>query len=393
MQGTGIAEEADEDTSTEDDFSGEPPGLDNIIIFGEAEFDSDSVPLVFKENQTVAAPATKKVKPLVDLAINAEHEEDPKELAATKKAVKEVDNSVQSLDEFIFKKGAPAIFLAEAAEGSIVFKQGKLCSCLAQRHNPVSNYLSCGTIVCEQEREGSYSFCGALVLKEGSSYAGLSVVGLPFSKVAAEAYAKRLVDYDRNAATRTKVCDGQSDYYKMEGNNCLSAKEGSVLKQQQEEADEAAISYQGKVIIIIDLGGCKRILHKDGATEMDELVGYEMFIHDFAWSNKRGGTIDGEVFNTNMPWLGVFSPWTQINLLRFSTITPWMYNDFNSDGHVLAGDPRMDRSHWNDDGRSKKPYPTQVGNSTSIPWDPGGANALHDMMLLEDKQYFDGTVM
>ncbi|KAL5650736.1 hypothetical protein ACJX0J_036194, partial [Zea mays] len=195
----------------------------------------DSVPLVFKENQTVAAPATKKVKPLVDLAINAEHEEGPKELAATKKSVKEVDNSVQSLDEFIFKKGAPAIFLAEAAEGSIVFKQGKLCSCLAQRHNPVSNYLSCGTIVCEQEREGSYSFCGALVLKEGSSYAGLSVVGLPFSKVAAEAYAKRLVDYDRNAATRTE--------------------EGSVLKQQQEEADEAAISYQGKVIIIIDLGG------------------------------------------------------------------------------------------------------------------------------------------
>lgn len=132
LQGTGIAEEADEDTSTEDDFSGEPPGLDNIIIFGEAEFDSDSVPLVFKENQTVAAPATKKVKPLVDLAINAEHEEGPKELAATKKVMKEVDNSVQSLDEFIFKKGAPAIFLAEAAEGSIVFKQGKLCSCLAQ---------------------------------------------------------------------------------------------------------------------------------------------------------------------------------------------------------------------------------------------------------------------
>jgi hypothetical protein len=133
LQGTGIAEEADEDTSTEDDFSGDlPPGLDNIIIFGEAEFDSDSAPLVFKENQTVAAPTTKKVKPLVDLAINVEHEESPKELAATKKVVKEVDNSVQSLDEFIFKKGAPTIFLAEAAEGSIVFKQGKLCSCLAQ---------------------------------------------------------------------------------------------------------------------------------------------------------------------------------------------------------------------------------------------------------------------
>jgi hypothetical protein len=88
-------------------------------------------------------------------------------------------------------------------------------------------------------------------------------------------------------------------------------KGGSVLKQQQEETDEAAISYKGKVIIIIDLGGCKRILHKDGATEMDELVGYEMSIHDFAWSNKRGGTINGEVSNTNMPWLGVCSPWAR----------------------------------------------------------------------------------
>ncbi|KAL5658185.1 hypothetical protein ACJX0J_031348, partial [Zea mays] len=157
------------------------------------------------------------------------------------------------------KKGAKVISLAEAAKGSIVFKQGKPCSCQARQHDLVSNCLSCGKIVCEQEGEGPCSFCGALVLKEGSTYAGLSDVGLPLSEAetAAEAYAKRLVDYDRNAAARTKVYDDQSDYYEMEGNSWLSSKERSVLKQQQEEAEEAAKIQKGKVIVTFDLVGRK----------------------------------------------------------------------------------------------------------------------------------------
>ncbi|ONM54948.1 transcription regulator [Zea mays] len=159
------------------------------------------------------------------------------------------------------KKGAKVISLAEAAKGSIVFKQGKPCSCQARQHDLVSNCLSCGKIVCEQEGEGPCSFCGALVLKEGSTYAGLSDVGLPLSEAetAAEAYAKRLVDYDRNAAARTKVYDDQSDYYEMEGNSWLSSKERSVLKQQQEEAEEAAKIQKGKVIVTFDLVGRKVI--------------------------------------------------------------------------------------------------------------------------------------
>ncbi|KAF3324238.1 activating signal cointegrator 1 [Carex littledalei] len=122
------------------------------------------------------------------------------------------------------KKGGKAISLAEAAKGSVVFKQGKPCACQARRHALVSNCLSCGKIVCEQEGEGPCSFCGALVLKEGSTYAGLTDFDAPLSKeeVAAEDYAKRLVDYDRNSAARTKVIDDQSDYYEIEGNSWLS---------------------------------------------------------------------------------------------------------------------------------------------------------------------------
>lgn len=88
----------------------------------------------------------------------------------------------------------------------------------------MSNCLSCGKIVCEQEGEGPCNFCGALVLKEGSMYAGLDegITLLTDAEATAEAYAKRLVEYDRNSAARTTVIDDQSDYYEMEGNSWLS---------------------------------------------------------------------------------------------------------------------------------------------------------------------------
>lgn len=122
------------------------------------------------------------------------------------------------------KKTGKVVSLAEAAKGSIVFQQGKPCSCQARRHRLVSNCLSCGKIVCEQEGEGPCNFCGALVLREGSNYAGLDATAVPLSdkEVAAEAYAKRLVEYDRNSAARTTVIDDQSDYYEIEGNSWLS---------------------------------------------------------------------------------------------------------------------------------------------------------------------------
>uniref|UniRef100_A0A0E0QRC8 Uncharacterized protein n=1 Tax=Oryza rufipogon TaxID=4529 RepID=A0A0E0QRC8_ORYRU len=169
------------------------------------------------------------------------------------------------------KKAVKAISLAEAAKGSIVFKQGKPCSCQARQHNLVSNCLSCGKIVCEQEGEGPCSFCGALVLMEGSTYAGLSDVGIPLSEAEAEAeaYAKRLVDYDRNSAARTKVYDDQSDYFEMEGNSWLSSKEKSDLKKQHGEAQEAAEKDKGKVVVTFDLVGRKVILNKDGATVLE----------------------------------------------------------------------------------------------------------------------------
>ncbi|XP_068638758.1 uncharacterized protein [Aristolochia californica] len=163
------------------------------------------------------------------------------------------------------KKSGKVVSLAEAAKGSIVFQQGKPCSCQARRHNLVSNCMSCGKIVCEQEGEGPCSFCGALVLGEGSTYAGLEDTLVPLSdaEVVAEAFTKRLVDYDRNSAARTTVIDDQSDYYELEGNSWLSPEEKELLKQKKEELEEADRARRKKVIMTFDLVGRKVLMDGD----------------------------------------------------------------------------------------------------------------------------------
>ncbi|KAJ0988304.1 hypothetical protein J5N97_006660 [Dioscorea zingiberensis] len=169
------------------------------------------------------------------------------------------------------KKSGKVISLAEAAKGSIVFQQGKPCSCQARQHKLVSNCLSCGKIVCEQEGEGPCSFCGVLVLREGSTYAGLDDLVVPRSDVeaAAEAYAKRLVEYDRDSAARTTVIDDQSDYYEIEGNSWLSAEEKDLLMKKQKQIEEANEARRKKVIVTFDLLGRKVLVNKDEASELE----------------------------------------------------------------------------------------------------------------------------
>lgn len=169
------------------------------------------------------------------------------------------------------KKAGKVVSLAEAAKGSFVFQQGKPCPCQARQHRLVSNCLSCGKIVCEQEGEGPCSFCGALVLKEGSTYAGLEESMPPISdaEFAAEAYAKRLVDYDRNSAARTTVIDDQSDYYEIEGNSWLSNEEKQLLRKKQEETEEAELAKRNKVVVTFDLVGRKVILNRDEVEELE----------------------------------------------------------------------------------------------------------------------------
>ncbi|XP_004299369.1 PREDICTED: activating signal cointegrator 1 [Fragaria vesca subsp. vesca] len=170
------------------------------------------------------------------------------------------------------KKAGKVVSLAEAAKGSIVFQQGKPCSCQARRHGLVSNCLSCGKIVCEQEGEGPCNFCGALVLKEGSSYAGLDESYTPVvsdAEAAAEAYAKRLVEYDRDSAARTTVIDDQSDYFEIEGNSWLSKEEKKLLKEKQEQIEEAERAKRNRVVVTFDLFGRKVLFNEEELAELE----------------------------------------------------------------------------------------------------------------------------
>ncbi|KAK9119285.1 hypothetical protein Scep_017378 [Stephania cephalantha] len=124
------------------------------------------------------------------------------------------------------------------------------------------------------EGEGPCSFCGALVLKEGSSYAGLdeAVVPLSDAEAAAEAFAKRLVDYDRNSAARTTVIDDQSDYYEIEGNKWLSTEEKELLIKKREQVEEDERVRRNKVVVTFDLVGRKVVVNKDEASEEHGLL-------------------------------------------------------------------------------------------------------------------------
>ncbi|MCO5592104.1 hypothetical protein L7F22_046099 [Adiantum nelumboides] len=157
------------------------------------------------------------------------------------------------------KKTGKGISLAEVAEGKIIMARGAPCQCQATRHHLVTNCISCGWIVCEQEGEGPCNFCGALVLKEGSTYAGLEGSNVPKSdsEAAAQAFKDRLVEYGRTSSQRTTVIDDQSDYFQVDENAWLSEEEKRAILKRQEEAQLAEEARKKKVVVSIDLLGRK----------------------------------------------------------------------------------------------------------------------------------------
>ncbi|CAM8972765.1 unnamed protein product [Rhodiola kirilowii] len=264
--------------------------LDNII--GEEAGKSLIEEYLLRRGSPLRAPASSSklqvyVKPPSDertLSATKKQQKPPKELKGTTTKAENQPLSSSNVPNNSTKgpqggsnkkKSGKLVSLAEAAKGSIVFLQGKPCSCQARRHRLVSNCLSCGKIVCEQEGEGPCSFCGALVLKEGSQYAGLeeTVPVLSEAEAAAEAFAKRLVDYDRNSAARTTVIDDQSDYYEIEGNSWLSTEEKELIMKKRAEVDEAERAKKSKVVLTFDLVGRKVLVNEDEVSALKPEVG------------------------------------------------------------------------------------------------------------------------
>ena len=166
--------------------------------------------------------------------------------------------------EVVKKKPAPAKPRADPARAQ---KQPQkvdsgprvLCNCFGTAHKALTNCLTCGRIVCEQEGYGPCPFCGSPVTKEGTEIGAYAN-----SKEAAKAIElkDRLIKYDKTAAKRTTIYDDQEDYFTtspwLSKDEIKSreekAKQHELEKIKKEEAKKKmfiSFNFGGQVVSVV----------------------------------------------------------------------------------------------------------------------------------------------
>jgi len=85
----------------------------------------------------------------------------------------------------------------------------------------VNNFLGCGKVICEQEGEGPYSFCGSEVWHHDRPIQHLRGPSeqISESEEKANVLKNKLLAYDRNEKSQTTIIDDQSDYFNIDGNS------------------------------------------------------------------------------------------------------------------------------------------------------------------------------
>ncbi|KAM7405831.1 hypothetical protein PAMP_000251 [Pampus punctatissimus] len=168
------------------------------------------------------------------------------------------------------------------------------CECLAQRHKLISNCISCGRIVCEQEGSGPCLFCGCLVCTKEeqeilqrdsnkSQKLRKKLMGvtdcvdrdyLPHQEAKMKAglekavqHKEKLLEFDRNSVRRTQVLDDESDYFASESNQWLSPGERDKIKKKEEELRELRHASRKDRKITLDFAG-RRVI--DEGNELNE---------------------------------------------------------------------------------------------------------------------------
>ncbi|XP_014215144.1 activating signal cointegrator 1 [Copidosoma floridanum] len=126
-----------------------------------------------------------------------------------------------------------------------------VCDCEATKHSLVNNCLNCGRIVCLSEGPGPCFFCGAEV-----SYEKNALLPPKFTKESdnkQKQFSKdkktpdlpseslklrdRLLEFDKNCASRTSVIDDESDYYQA-NSTWLSKSEREKFEKLSLEAHD-----------------------------------------------------------------------------------------------------------------------------------------------------------
>ena len=101
------------------------------------------------------------------------------------------------------------------------------CGCFGTIHKPLTNCLNCGRIICTREGYGYCPFCSFPVLEctrlEGEAYDKAIM------------HKERLLEFDRQSASRMQVYDSQADYYSNSRSNWLSENEQLDANRKEEE--------------------------------------------------------------------------------------------------------------------------------------------------------------
>jgi len=178
------------------------------------------------------------------------------------------------------------------------------CECQATKHKLISNCLSCGRIVCDQEGSGPCFFCGNLVctkqemelmnqgtkkaeqlkkkllndlppkpLKSSSVLSHVSHVVKPQelpdkeAKIAAglakaQAHKDKLLEFDKTHTKRTHVIDDESDYYSTGTGSWTTQEEKEALQKKEEELRAKRFGSRLDRKITFDFAG-RQILDDD----------------------------------------------------------------------------------------------------------------------------------
>jgi len=119
------------------------------------------------------------------------------------------------------------------------------CGCQGMLHKVLSNCLHCGYILCEPE---GYSFCPFC----SYNVVAASKKGQKGAKTdPAQAHLSRLLQFDRDAASRTTIHDAQADYYSNKSSEWLEKGEREDAASKDEERMKELHERKGGVL---DLG-------------------------------------------------------------------------------------------------------------------------------------------
>ena len=111
------------------------------------------------------------------------------------------------------------------------------CSCYGTIHKPLINCLHCGRIACTKEGYGYCPFCSYLI-EEHRMAEGEEIEKALLHK-------ERLLQFDRDSASRTQVYDSQADYYSNSSSNWLSEKEqlDAAIKEEERKKNLHSIKH------------------------------------------------------------------------------------------------------------------------------------------------------